>query len=310
MSGTFEVRSLSVIQGTAVTGKILVSSTALENEYAAYDPKKAYAVGDRCISTATHRVYEALVASTGKDPTAVAGTGGTTPPWLDTGATNRWAMFDDEANTQTVVASPLTLVLRPGPFNAFFLAGLDAEQIEYTVKDAPDGVVVAHYVGPLEASAPGDYDEYFYGRYKPMTDFIASDIPQNVNTEITITLSRASGEVRCGMLAIGDRRTLGQTQRGARVKPKSYSYIDTNEFGKTRIQRRKATTDMSATAILDVVDAATVQAILQEQLDVPSVWIGSDEPGYSGLRVFGLGSGEIEYDATECILNLNVLGLI
>jgi hypothetical protein len=304
--------SLSVLAPFAVDDLMLSSSTAPENDYPAWASTTAYAVGDYCISTTTHRVYQCMVANTGKDPTDLKNQDGTTTVyWLDFGPTNRWAMFDNEVNTQTIVPSPLTVVLEVGSFTAFYLAGLDASQIDVSIKDAPGGNVIYSYSGQLEGSQPADYDEYFFDRFKPQTDFIASGIEQYTSGELTITLSSPSGNVKCGVLAVGDLRALGQTQYGAKAKPKTYSYIKTDDFGRTAIKRRKAAKDMTATAFLDLSEANTVTDLIQGLLDVPAVWVGSDLPEYGFLRVFGLGSGEISADGpTYCQLSLSVQGMI
>lgn len=304
---------LSVLAPVTITDAMVSSSTALENDYGVWAAGTTYGVGQRVISTVTHRIYESQQATgnTGKDPTNLANQSGNPVYWVDVGPTNKWAMFDGEVSTQTVLASPLTVVLRPGSINAIFLAGLDAENISITVKDAPGGNVVFAYSGPLESSAPPDYQEYFFDRFKPQTDYLAYGIDQFNNSEVTVTLTSTTGQVKCGFMAVGDLRPLGLTQRGVKAKPKTYSYINTDKFGNTKIVRRKATTDMSATAYLDVSEANTVLSTIQELLDVPCVWIGSSLPEHSGMRVFGLGSGELSYDdPNPCLLTLTVQGLI
>ena len=305
------VASLSVLAPVTVDNTILTSSTVPEADYPAWSSGTSYTVGSSCISAVTHRIYECVTAHSNKDPTDINNQAGTTVYWLDVGPANRWAMFDGEVSTQTVAASPLTVVLRPGSFNGLYLAGLDAGSISIAVKDAPGGVVVYSYSAQLEGSQPADYDEYFFDRFKPLTDFLASDIDQYNSAELTVTLSSLSGTVKCGVLAAGDLRALGRTQRGAKAKPKTFSYIKTDDFGRTSIKRRKSAKDMSATAILDLSEANAVTDIITDLLDVPAVWIASGLQEYGFLRVFGLGSGEISADGTDtCQLSLNVQGLI
>lgn len=303
--------SLSVLAPIPVEDAMLTSSTAPESDYPAWSNTTSYAVGDFCISVVTHRVYQCMAANTGKDPTDINNQDGAIVYWLDYGPTNRWAMFDGEVNTQTTVLSPLTVVLEVGSFTAFYLAGLDASAIDVVIKNAPGGNVIYSYSGQLEGSQPADYDEYFFDLFKPQTDFLVSGIEQYTSGELTLTLSSPSGSVKCGVLAVGDLRALGQTQYGAKAKPKTFSYIKTDEFGRTSIKRRKAAKDMTATAFLDLSEANTVTDLIQSLLDVPAVWIGSDLPEYGFLRVFGLGSGEIAADGpTYCQLSLTVQGLI
>lgn len=54
---------MKLIRPTALTDAMLTSSTAPENDYAAWATSTAYAVGARVILTSTHRKYEALAAS-------------------------------------------------------------------------------------------------------------------------------------------------------------------------------------------------------------------------------------------------------
>ncbi|MES2262082.1 MAG: hypothetical protein V4724_26475 [Pseudomonadota bacterium] len=303
--------SLSVLAPVPITDSILISSTAPETEYAAWAVGTTYAVGDRRIKA--HRIYESLRASNvGYDPTDTTNQTGLTPWWLDVGPTNRYAMFDGEASTQTVIASPLTVVLRPGAFNSLFLAGLDADHLVVTVKDAPGGNVIYSYDADLEGSAPADYYEFFFDRFKPQTDFIAVDIPPYNAMELTLTLSSISAPIKCGVLAVGDLRPLGGgAEYGATAEPKSFNYIKTDDFGNTTIKRRKNARDMSASTLIDLADVNTVIATLTELMGVPCVWVGTDIPEYGGLRTFGLGNGKISYDhLTAARLTLTVQGLI
>lgn len=303
--------TLSVISPNAIATSNLTSSTAPETDYAAWSSATTYALAARVISTVTHRIYESLKASNlNNDPTLIANQTGTSPWWLDIGPTNRWAMFDGEVSTQTVIASPLTVVMKPGVFNSIYMAGLDADDVTITVKDAPGGNVIFSYTATLEGSAPGDYDEYFWDPFKPMSDLVVEGIDQYGAAELTLTLTKV-GTVKCGVLLTGDLRVLGKTLYGAKVKPRSYSYIKTDDFGVTKIVRRKATTDLSLTAHMNMVEAQASLGVIQGLLDVPAVWIGSNLPTYGGLRTFGLGSGEITYAGPDrAELSLSVMGVI
>jgi len=291
---------------------ILTSSTAAETDYTAYNSGTTYALGGRCISTTTHRVYESLIAgNVGNDPTLIDNRIGTTPKWSDVSATNRWKMFDDQVASQTSVASPLTVVLHPGFVNAIGLLGLDAEAIAVTVKDAPAGNTIYSYTGSLEGSTPFDYYEYFFSPFEPLTDFIVSGIDPYADMQVTVTLTKATGNVMCGMLQVGDLVPLGTTQYGAKAKPKTYSYIKINDYGENEIIKRKKAKDLTATAWLKLEDANNVLDTIGSMLDVPCIVICSDRADYSGLRSFGLVSGEISYDKPQdCLLSVSVNGLI
>lgn len=303
--------SLSVLVPSTITSAMLTSTVA-ETDYSAWSSGTTYAVGNRCISTTTHRVYESLVASnTNHDPTDISNRIGATPWWLDVSATNRWKMFDDQTTSQTTAATTMTVTLEPGSFNAFALLGLSADTVTATVTDLGSSTVLYTYTGDLEDSAPEDYYEYFFSAFSPQTDFIVDGLDSYSNMELVVTLSVVSGDVKCGMLQVGDLRVLGLTQYGAKAKPKTYSYIKINDYGENEIVRRKKATDLSCTAWLKVEEANSVANTLGDLLDVPALWIASDLQQHRALRVFGLGSGDISFDHyQDCLLTLNVNGLI
>lgn len=304
--------SLAVLAPINITTAMLTSSTVAENDYAQWSSVTTYGVGDRVISTTTHRIYESLkVSNLNKDPTQEANQVGSPAWWLDVGPTKRWAMFDNNTSTQTIGPSPLTVVIKPGFSNSIYLGKISAAHLHLVVKDAPGGNIIYEYDEDLENSAPPDYYEYFFDPFDPQEDYLARDIPPFNNMEYTITLTSPTTNPAVGMCAIGDLKPLGATQYGAKVKPKTYSYIKTDTFGNVTIKRRLSATDMTATSIMKTSAANGALKTVQQVLDVPCVWVGTDLPEYSGLRVFGLGSGELEYvNYSEAQLTISVQGMI
>ena len=110
---------MKLIRPTTLTDAMLTSSTAPENDHPVWASGTAYALGAKVILTATHRRYEALVASTGVNPASDP------TKWLDLGPTNRWAMFDDRVGTATTKAGSLQVVLAPGATDGVALIDTD-----------------------------------------------------------------------------------------------------------------------------------------------------------------------------------------
>lgn len=276
-----------------------------------------YTAGQRVYLGSTHRVYEAakaVPAGAQYDPSLPANqfdAAGNITYWIDAGPTNKFAMFDSVVSTQTAANTPLVVVLKPGYFNGFALFGIDAETIHVTVKDAPGGNVIYDYSGPLEGSAPADYYEYFFEPFKPQTQFIASGIDPYNNAEITLTLSKGSGQVKLGMFAIGDMRPIGAPLRGASVEPIDYSYISTDAFGNTTVKKRNNATGLSISAKMDIADANAVLDTVKQVLGIPVVVVGSAVTMYEALTVFGLVSARQQYDDYGMpTINITVKGLI
>ncbi len=304
---------LTVLRPTEITLTMRKSTTAIEVT-PLYASGTSYAVGVRCRSDVTHRIYESKKADNlGHDPTVPANLAGNTPWWQDVGPTNDWAMFDNDVSTQTVAPSPLTVVVEPGFFSSAQFFGLDADFITVTVRDKPGGAIVKEVTHELEGSAPADYDEYFWDDFEPEYSFAVGNIEQYYKAEVTVTLTRTGGgDVKCGAMVVGDELVLGRTLAQPKVKPRSFSFVDTDKFGITSITRRKAITDLDVTALLDVSEANSVLAAIQGLLDVPCAWKASDSIHYAGLRCFGLGSADITYDIApgKCQISLTVQGVI
>lgn len=299
---------MNVIVPIEITPARLFSSTAAEPGpgEVAWSASTAYVVGDQCYSPTTHRRFQAAVAHTNRNPDTDA----VFPAaWGDIGPTNKWAAFDNVRSTQTVAEDTLTMVIKPGFFNSLYLGGLLGARLAVTVRSAPAGPVIYSYDKALDSSRPGDWGQYYFGGFRPQTDFVAFNIEPYNAAEVTITITGV-GPVKVGVVALGNLRLLGQSQYGAQSKINSFSRITTDDFGNTKFSRRRSARDISATAWLKLVDAPGVEDALDDLRDVPAVWIATDLPLYKGLRTFGIGSGGISYDhPNDCFLTIDVKGI-
>lgn len=303
-----------VLAPVTVTDAMLTSSTIAEPSAteAVWVAATSYTVGTEVIRIGTHRVYENLIAGVDATAPELAPT-----RWLDKRPTQRWAVFDGYITTQSSAATSMTYVLRPGLFNAIAAYSLDGATLTLSVKDAPGGTVVFSKSYAL-AEAPLDYYDYYFGRYKPLTKLLEKGIAAYVDPEVTITVTTGAGvTVKAGMFVFGDLREIvsvagtGGVQRDARAKPTTTSLFVADGFGGTKIVKRTKATDMDISVFLAQTDADSALLALQDVLDVPAAWIGSDAAGFAGLNVFGLASGDVTYAGLGFArMTVNVKGLI
>jgi hypothetical protein len=307
--------SFFVLVPTALTDAMLSSSTIAEPAAGetAWVSAGTYVLGDVRIRTTTHRKYSALIGHTGRtalpeaDPTY----------WEDIGPTNRWAPFDAQISTPCAATTSFTYVLRPGFFNAVSFYGLNGAAISISVKDAPGGAVVFSYTGDL-FNLPLDWYDYAFGVIRSRDRLFVSGITPYPDAELTITISAGSGvPVGVGLIVIGDLRPFlgdaewGGTQQGASAEPVNYSRIETDDFGNTRIVKRRSVTDMRLSVAMPREVADFFLANVQDVLSTPAAVIATDAPGYDGLNVFGLLSGSLSYDSfNTAIFNGYVKGLV
>jgi len=296
---------------------ITAGGVALPEDAApAWSNTDTYGIGDQVHHLATHRVYESLKDNNiGKDPTVLANrvsAAGVGTWWLEVGPTNRAAMFDGLVSSKTYADSPLVIKLRPGAFNGFALFGIEADQYSVTVKDAPGGNTIYYQpLTSLDASTPGDYYEYFFSPFKPLTRLVRTDIEPYGSAEITLILTKASGQVGLGMFAIGDMRPIGIPQRDASVEPIDYSYVKTDQYGNSTVRKGAVATGMSITTKMDKELAGLVLDTVQQVLGTPCVVVGSKAQYYEWMTVFGLISGRMSpADYPFATLSITVKGLI
>src|SRR5690606_31503046 len=136
-----------------------------------------------------------------------AGTTSTSPDedttnWLELGPTNRWAMFDRLRNTDTVDASPITVVIEPGVrVNALALVGLVADEVSISVE--ADSVEVYSATESLSTREVLDWYDYFFEDFTSRSTVAWWDLPPHTDATITVTITRDAGDVTCGGLIVG-----------------------------------------------------------------------------------------------------------
>lgn len=264
-----------------------------------------------------NRVYASTgkAGNTNKDPVLPINQfnpDGTANFWVDIGPTNRSAMFDGLISSQTSAASPLRITLTPGAFNGFALFGIDADTYEVVVKDAPGGdVIYSEPVTALEGSMPGDYYEYFFDRFKPLTQFSRFGIEPYGTAEITLTLRKATGDVKLGMFAIGDLRPTGIPQRDAVVSPGTFTYFKQDAYGNATIRKRPNATNMTISCVFPIEEANLIKAMIDEVSATPVVVVGSQAELYEWLTTFGIVTADISpVPYPDCTIKLSVKGFI
>jgi len=312
----------SVLVPTTITSSNLVSVTANgvalpEDANAAWASGTTYTKGQRVSSGTTHRVYESLKdGNTGHDPTDITNqtnAAGEGTWWQDIGPTNKWAMLDGLISSQTAGASPLVVTINPGAANGLALFGLDGDTLSIEWRDAPGGNVIYTTGGdiPLEGSMPADYYEYFFTTFKPLTQYLVTDVQPYSSSQVTITIKKGSGSAKIGMLSIGDVRPLGIPQRDTIVSPKTYSYFGEDAFGNVKIVRRPKSRPMTMSIVVDLENADSVLQTIEDVIDIPVAFLGSKAALHEKLATFGLVSGSMNYGTfPHRILNISVKGYI
>lgn len=275
-------QTMQVISPVVVTDAVLTSSTVPETDYAVWAAGTAYTLGQKCIRTQTHRVYERLIA----------GTSATTPEldtvnWLDISPTARWAMFDNCVGTKTSASGSLSVTLNPGGVSGLALMELEGAAVSVSVKDAPGGTVVYTYAETLDGTIVESFFDWFFTPFAQKTDLVLTNLPSQFMTcELTITIT-GTGPVACGVCKFGSVIGIGGAQYGARTGIIDYSPKITDEFGVTSFVQRAYSKKANITVITDKSEYNRISRALASLRAIPAVYIGTNAPGYEPLLIYG-----------------------
>jgi hypothetical protein len=275
---------LYIIKPTTITDDILTSCTVPENDYAAYNAGTGYTLGQRCIVVATHRIYESLDSGTNTGNYPPDNTTGTTPKWLDCGATNRWRVFDSKVGVQTSQTSSMTYELTPGITDAVALMNMDATEVVMILTDPLEGVVWTKTVDLISTVGIIDFYTYCFSPFVAVTDLIES-FPAYSAATLSITITKDGGVAKCGEIVVGSKYTFGAMKWSPSTGITDYSIKTTDAFGDMTILERAYKKWFTCDMRIDnsVVDEAQRQFAVYRA--TPVVWVGSDD--YACLIVYG-----------------------
>ena len=274
---------MKIIRPTTITDALLTSSNAPETDYAAWSGATTYALGAHVISAVTHRRYESLQGANTNhavsDPTW----------WLDTGPTNRWAMFDSVIGTLTVGAAGIDVTLTPGAADALAVVDTDAETVTVTMKQGATTVYSKTKSTNVGGSAILDWSAYFFEPIGILTSLTFLDLPVYLSATVRIQAEGPDpdGPVSIGTLIIGRQMGLGSTEAGPEVGINDFSRKETDDFGNTIVVQRPFSKRMTVRSMVEggqsVVDA--MQRELAKYRATPLLWIGED--GWDSLTILG-----------------------
>lgn len=254
---------MQVLVPATITDAVLTSSTATENDAASWVAATAYAVGAKVIRTSTHRIYERLIAGT-----TAAAPETDLANWRLVSSTNRWAMFDRNAASQTRVTSPLTVALAmPAAYNDLALLGV----VGTTVTVSVGGVVVRTVTVPTPAvGAKG-------------STVIVTGLGAAASTlQISLT---GTGTVGIATLAVGTFTAAGDTDGTLTLGMLDGSTKTFDAAGNPQITpgTYASRQEIAVTTPLTTFDA--LARVLTAVRSTPCVWLGV--PSLPGAALYG-----------------------
>ena len=272
---------MKLIRPVTLTDSVLTSSNVPETDFSEWDSGTTYAVGDKVISTTTHRIYEALLGSTGVDPT-----GSATDPatWLDLGATNRWKAFDQKISDKVSNLNTIEYELTSqSVVDGLVLFNLAATDVNVTVTDSSGAEVYNETVTLTDSSAIVDWYTYFFEPPEELvTELQFLDLPPYFGSTISITITNVTGtNAEVGQIVFGSLKSLGATNYGTSVTIEDYSRKETDAFGNFIVVERNFAQLADFDIQFDTIRTRDIQKTLASYRSTPIVYIGADDPEYA-----------------------------
>lgn len=279
---------MRVISPVTVTDGMLKSSNVGATTQPAWSSAATYSVGAK-VQVGT-RIYQSLQASNlNKTPADTANASW----WADIGPTNRWAMFDSEINTQTVVTDAVTssaslvVSITPGLVNSIALLELSANTVKVEVFESSTSTdAVYSKLIALDYTDIQDWYAYFFEPTSKMTLIHLEDLPPYSSGVIKVTVSGGS-EVRCGALVVGNVVDLGDTRYGASIGINDFSKKSTNDFGVTTLVKRAYSNRANFSFVVKTRYLDRVKRTLADLRATNCLWVGIASNDYTITVIFG-----------------------
>ncbi len=260
--------------------KLLLSDVP-ENDYAEWNAAVNYVKGDRVILVSTHTIYEAASANLNKNPATNKAI------WLVVSATNRWKVFDDKTLSQTEQIVSMSYTISPGKVvNTVGLINCHAKSARIRVTDPIDGLVYDKTKNFLGKLSKGDWYEYFFEEIIRETDKVFTDLPTYGSAQIKIDIENALNMVRCGVITMGFKRTIGiGVSHGVDIGVQDYSRREINEFGEPEFVKRGYSKTASFNITIRDFEVDVAQRLLASIRATPTLFIGSTL--YNSTIIYG-----------------------
>lgn len=278
-----------VIPPTPVTS--ILSSTIAEPDTTvgeiAWVSAGSYTEGEERIRTTTHKVYTCITTHSGR--TALPETD--TVYWLETGPTNKWAMFDLYRNTSSIISSGgfSTSVALGKRTDSIAILGANITDITVTVSSVTGG---GNIYGPntfsLVSRDVQDYYDYFYMDFTYKPSILIFDIPPYIDAVITIS-STASGSI--ASVVLGTQEHIGYTLKGHKNDALNFSLITRDSYGNSVLVPRRSVPKTSQNLIIKDTNLAKVLYLRETLNAVPAVWSGlkdTTEGYFESLLILGI----------------------
>lgn len=280
-TGTSGVRAPDVLPTFVAGVTDLISSNVAITE-ATWNGSTAYVAGNKVVVAGNINVWECITGNTGVNPAT-----DTTGKWLNTGAMNRWRMFDGYMGTGTSKAETIEVTVRPGyAADSLILFGLQATSVTVIVTDDIEGKVYHRTIDTLNYAQESTWHSYFFGERLTQDYLLLTDLPLTAHCTISVMISAPGSTAKCGMMLVGRAENIGiGPQYGMSSGIVDYSTITRDAFGRTTVVPRAYANRVNYRVVINTRDFYATKNILTRVRSKACAYIGS--PGIPESMAYG-----------------------
>lgn len=270
---------MKVIKPAAITDTSLIASNVAEDDADAWTSGGSYSTGQRVIDA--HHVYEWLGSSAGNSSVRPSLDISNPPKWLDTGATNKWRMFDKKAGNKWMIGKTTTnpdsidITIRPGEVvNSIGLFGVQGSSIQIIMEDPDEGVVYDKTITMADTGVNNWYD-YWFAPFDRKETLVRFDLPAYGTADVRIVISYPGSTAAVGLIVIGASTEIGYAQWGTSFGYQSYSKTTEDDFGNISITPRGSRQYVDFEVAIETSQIDRVSRFLAKLQNVPAVYVGA-----------------------------------
>lgn len=259
------------IPGITITDAMIVSSTLTEpgpgeTEWVS---GAAYTKGQERIRASIHRKFTRLVDGAGTTAPELD-----TANWEDTGATNKYAMFDLNSSQQSVGTGNQTIVLSLGKrFNSVGITGLQASKVKLEVKVG----ATVYWQPEIKTSLRNtlNWTDYLLGSFRYLEALVRFDAPPITGATLTITLTGST--VKIGRLFVDKYVEMGRAELDADGDVIDLSTAKRDLFGTAKLVKRPVVPRPSLSLVAESKLVDKLRALRKDTAGRVTLWCGLDD---------------------------------
>lgn len=266
-----------------------------------------YNLGDRAVDGES--IYEVVADPDTTDQPSV-GAKKTPATWVFISPSNRFKMFDQANNTQTIGNDIMTDIV-PVQF-ANSIAGFNIECNTITIKvfDVGDVEVYTRDITMRERPLVNGWYNYFYSEFEVTSKFVLLDLPPTTAGKIRAEFF--GPEAKVGTIVIGKQVTIGDAQYGSGAQLLDFSNPIEDEYGNLSYSNGFTAKLVDFEIMADTKSIDPIFTEFQRLGKTPAVFVGNPSSIGDSTLVYGYvrDFNPVYTWPTKSKISLTVRGLI